>query len=237
MSVLVFSAHAIDYLWRAGGTIARYTKSGEDVHIVALTYGERGESPSLWTKYPNVTEEEIKLVRKKEAEDAAEVLGATIEFLDYGDNPMEITRERYMQLISILRRVKPRIVLTHTDRSATNPDHLDAGHHTLRAIRYAIQPGVEPQEGKIDRPHVFLFEHQQPESDGFQPQVFVDITDVMDIKIEAMGKILTQSALPAHYINRAEYRGLLARDTYGDKSIQYAEAFEMVTPIVGPFLP
>ena len=41
--VLVVSAHAADYVWRAGGTIAKYIKHGAEVHVVVLSFGIRGE--------------------------------------------------------------------------------------------------------------------------------------------------------------------------------------------------
>ena len=39
--VLVVSAHAADYVWRAGGTIAKYIKHGAQVHVVVLSFGVR----------------------------------------------------------------------------------------------------------------------------------------------------------------------------------------------------
>ena len=41
--VLVVSAHAADYVWRSGGTIAKYIKHGAEVHVVVLSFGIRGE--------------------------------------------------------------------------------------------------------------------------------------------------------------------------------------------------
>lgn len=36
--VLVVSAHAADYVWRSGGTIAKYIKHGAEVHVVVLSF-------------------------------------------------------------------------------------------------------------------------------------------------------------------------------------------------------
>jgi 4-oxalomesaconate hydratase len=43
-SILVVSAHAADFVWRAGGAIALYASRGYKVRILCLSYGERGES-------------------------------------------------------------------------------------------------------------------------------------------------------------------------------------------------
>jgi len=47
-TVLVFSAHAADFVWRAGGTIALYASRGHRVRILCLSHGERGESQGAW---------------------------------------------------------------------------------------------------------------------------------------------------------------------------------------------
>jgi 4-oxalomesaconate hydratase len=48
VNLLVVSAHAADFVWRAGGTIAKYVKYGANVALVILSYGVRGESNDLW---------------------------------------------------------------------------------------------------------------------------------------------------------------------------------------------
>jgi LmbE family N-acetylglucosaminyl deacetylase len=65
--MLVISAHAADFVWRAGGAIALYANRGYRVRIACLTYGERGESAKLW-KEPDMTLERVKAARQKEAE-------------------------------------------------------------------------------------------------------------------------------------------------------------------------
>ena len=47
-TALVISAHAADFVWRAGGAIALHQQRGYEVTIVCLSYGERGESAKLW---------------------------------------------------------------------------------------------------------------------------------------------------------------------------------------------
>lgn len=57
--MLVVSAHAADYVWRAGGTIAKYVQNGAEVHLVILSFGGRGESNDLW-KQPDATANPLK---------------------------------------------------------------------------------------------------------------------------------------------------------------------------------
>ena len=80
-NMLVVSAHAADYVWRSGGTIAKYIKYGANVSVVVLSFGVRGESNDLW-KQENATVDSVKAIRKAETESAAKILGIqNIEFL------------------------------------------------------------------------------------------------------------------------------------------------------------
>src|SRR5690606_4908034 len=92
---LVISAHSADFVWRAAGAIALHAKRGYRMTIVCLSYGERGEAAKLW-RQEGMTLDKVKAARRKEAEAAAEVLGAEIEFFDLGDYPMRITDEAFM---------------------------------------------------------------------------------------------------------------------------------------------
>lgn len=47
MKLLVVGAHAADFVWRAGSTIAKVVEQGGEVLNLSLSYGERGESGML----------------------------------------------------------------------------------------------------------------------------------------------------------------------------------------------
>src|SRR6478752_1493073 len=89
-TVLVFSAHAADFVWRAGGAIALQASRGHRVRILCLSFGERGESPGAW-KQPGMTIERAKEIRRAESERAAGLLGAEVRFFDAGDYPLRAT--------------------------------------------------------------------------------------------------------------------------------------------------
>src|SRR5215211_7234280 len=111
--LLVVSAHAADFVWRAGGAIALYASRGCRVHVLCLSYGERGESEKLW-KEQGMTLERVKQARHGEAERAAEVLGAEIRFFDAGDYPLRPSPELVEELVQEFRHLQPTIVLTHS---------------------------------------------------------------------------------------------------------------------------
>ena len=97
-ALLVVSAHAGDFVWRAGGAIAAATMRGERATVVCLSFGERGESASQWLAGKSL--EDIKEIRRAEAEAAASALGADIEFLDLGDYPLRESPEAVARVTS-----------------------------------------------------------------------------------------------------------------------------------------
>ena len=229
--LLVIGAHSADFVWRAGGAIAVTTAAGGTAHVLALSYGERGESGELW-KEPEQTVERVKAVRHEEAERAAAVLGAEFSCLDLGDYPLEIDREGLVAIADRIRQLAPDVVLTHTDRDPFNPDHAAAFFAAERARALAAGAGVPSSFETVEPPELLLFEPHQPELCNFTPTTFVDITSVFERKQAAMAEMKAQAYHHTYYAQRAEQRGNHARRSSGDPAIRYAEAFQRVTPQV-----
>lgn len=229
--LLVIGAHAADFVWRAGGAIAVMTEAGGAARVIALSYGERGESGELW-RDPDQTVENVKRIRHEEAERAAAAVGAEFRCLDLGDYPLEIEGAALARLADEIREFAPDAIVTHTDRDPFNPDHAVAFRAVERARALASGAGVPSAFATISPPDLFLFEPHQPELCNFTPTAFVDITSVIDRKREAMAQMASQEYLQTYYGQRAEQRGNHARRASGDSSIQYAEAFQRVLPQV-----
>ena len=229
--LLVVSAHAADFVWRAAGAIATVTKAGGIAKVVALSYGERGESGELW-KEPGQTEDKVKAIRRAEGEQAAGVLGASFEGMDLGDYPLELDRSAIEQLSSEIRDFAPTIVLTHTKEDPFNPDHGVAYTATEKARQLAAGAGVASAFQTIRPPSLLLFEPHQPELCGFYPNTFLDITPVFEKKQAAMEVMRAQGYLREYYAQRATQRANHARRISGDKEIKFAEAFQQISPVV-----
>ncbi len=231
--VLVISAHAVDFVWRAGGTIGQYSHNGYPVKIIDMTLGQRGESDNLWKQNPNYTEAEVKEIRRQEAQNAANALGAEIQFYDLDDHLLVFDRDTIMRLASDIRDFQPDIVLTHSVYDPLNPDHDNVHKATLAALRSANVIGTFPDRPPTKQVEIFTFEPDQPDLSRFIPDTIIDITDVWDIKLEAMKQVPTQSFMVATYGMRTEHRGTLASRVR--KGIKYAEVFVRITPYVGKF--
>ena len=204
-STLVISAHAADFVWRAGGAIALATSRGDRVKVLCLSYGERGESASAWRA--GKTLDEIKALRRDEATSAAAVLGAEIEFLDAGDYPLRETDELIHRIVEVYRQVSPSVVLTHPVADPYNYDHPAAAQMALRARVLAQAAGYPAAGEPIGAPPVFLFEPHQPEMCGFKPDVLLDITPVFEAKRKAMEAMAAQQHLWEYYTDLARRRG------------------------------
>ena len=229
--MLVIGAHSADFVWRSGGAVAVNTDNGGAAKVIALSYGERGESGELW-KDDGQTVENVKQVRHGEAERAAGALGAEFECLDLGDYPLEIDTDALNLIADKIREFAPDVLITHTDTDPFNPDHPVAYAAVSRARSLAAGAGVASAFGTVTPPALFLFEPHQPELCNFMPTTFVDITAVMDKKIAAMAEMKAQKYLQTYYTQRADHRGNHARRASGNADIRQAEAFQRVIPQV-----
>lgn len=233
-TALVVSAHAADFVWRAGGAIALHQQRGYEVTIVCLSYGERGESAKMW-KQEGCTLDRVKSERRVEAEAAARALCAhDIRFFDLGDYPLELDREAKMKLVDVMRETQPAFILSHSLYDPYNTDHSYATSITMECRMIAQAWGHNPGEKILGAPQLYLFEPHQTEQMGWKPDVFLDISDVWDKKRAAIECMQGQEHLWDFYTNVAENRGNHFRRNSGGQSggraARYAEGFQSVYP-------
>jgi 4-oxalomesaconate hydratase len=231
---LVVTAHAGDFVWRAGGAIALAASRGERVTIACLTFGERGESARAWREGRSL--DEIKSIRRQEAEAAAAALGAEVRFFDAGDYPLLATPQLTDQLVHVYREVQPTVVLTHALEDPYNADHPAAARMALDA-RVLAQAVGYPAEGQaLGAPPVFSFEPHQPEMCGFRPEVLLDITAVWQTKRKAMECLGAQQHLWEYYSDLGRRRGTQLKRNAGPNlglpSTAYGEAYMRFYPQV-----
>lgn len=230
--MLVVSAHAADFVWRCSGTIANYVKAGHQVKIICLSYGARSESDGLWRKNPNLTEDEVRNIRRQEAQNVANYLGAEIDFYAWDDHLLVVDRERMLRLAGDMKDFQPDIILSHSISDPLNADHNLAHQTVMEAMRSANVAGVYPNKKELKQRNLFMFEPNEAEISEFSPDTYIDITDTIEVKKKAMDLMVSQSYLASGYILRAEYRGMQARKALG-KDVKFAEGFIRLMPTVG----
>ena len=156
----------------------------------------------------------------------------TVDFWELRDYTMETTAAHVEKLAHIIREFRPDLILTHSAYDAFNPDHNMV--HQLVAKAYACASGAGFQDGFPVSPRqtpIFGFEPHCTEISSFTPTVYVDITDVIDIKQEAMRIFSTQPGMYASYMRKAEVRGGEAAGRGSRPGCKYAEAFSIYQPI------
>ena len=134
-TALVVSAHAADFVWRAGGAIALHAAKGYAVTIVCLSFGERGESAKLW-KEPGATLQAVKDARRKESEvPIVEVICTLVasELIQDG----EVRRVGENKTIKVDIRVI-QVLLGHT-KLDTTAHYSRVDSSTLKAVRSPLE--------------------------------------------------------------------------------------------------
>lgn len=162
-SILCVTAHADDLELMAGGTVAGWVRSGHSVHVLTL-------SDSVWTAPDGTVMRDAREARAEEAR-AAACLGYTVECL--GLPAMDLTWQD-RTVTEVLRRIEEREVDT-----VIAPWERDIHHDHEIASRIA-----DAATRRV--PRVLMGQINPYLRDFFSPNVFVDITDTWDRKIEAL---------------------------------------------------
>jgi len=175
VDILAISAPPDDVEMTCAGTLIRLKARGRRFAIVDLTRGELGTRGS----------DEI---RRREAEHAAQILGADFrETLDFGDGRVAGTREQELVLIDLIRREKPRLVITPYPEDR-HPDHARAGRLVTDSAFYAGLRKVETKH-PAHRPQQTIYFSTSYVHD---PDFVVDITESMETRRAAINAYASQ---------------------------------------------
>lgn len=173
MELLAIVAHPDDAEIFCGGTLAKHAARGDDVTVAYMTRGEFGGF--------DTTEAELAATREAEARRAADVLGASVTFLEFRDGRITYSLENRLRLVDVLRAHAPDLVLTHYEDDM-HPDHRTTARLVTDAYYMASLPLLETEHPPCDPDNVYYF--GKPTA-AFEPEVVVDVTDVQATKEEA----------------------------------------------------
>jgi len=190
--ILVVGAHPGDAIIFAGGTIFKY-KGTNEIKVIALTYGERGEANEYWESHEESSIGTAKKIKAKEFQAAMNVMGINnYEILDYGDNPLLPNKEKLMYLIDKIREYKPSLVLTHLPQDPyLSPDHEITGQLVTKAYRYSRVVGLKTKFSPYQSSTKCLL-YFGPYESSLKPIIYVDCTETMDIKLNAYCQFKSQ---------------------------------------------
>src|SRR3982751_3316638 len=172
VDVLAIAAHPDDVELICGGTLIRAHMLGHSTGIVDLAAGEMASrgTPEL---------------RAREARKAAEVMGVSVrDNLGLPDGGIVNTPETRAKLAVVIRRLQPKIVMTHS-LHGRHPDHPVVAQLVRDACFVAGLKIVEPTVA-AHRPLKVLHALSYRE-DNQKPTFVVDISDAFEKKLEAIG--------------------------------------------------
>ena len=207
MKILVVGAHLDDIELACGGTLAKAIGAGHEVKTIIM-------SQSGYTNYDG------KVMRKNddaviEGTNALHALGITdIEILDFPTKNIPYDSTTIDAIDTRIAEFDPDVIFCHHPFD-THQAHVGVSKSTISAARR--------------KNTVFMFEPIAPSGRSyvpFKPQMYVDITDVMDKKVESLKLHTTEY----HKFGEEWITGVTCRAGFRGYEIgkPYAEAFEVL---------
>ena len=166
MNILAVGPHPDDIEFGCAPILIKEVRRGNQVRMLVLSRGEAGSAGT-----PEVREEESR--------QAAKLIGATVEFLDFGgDCHLQYTPQNAFRIAAEIRNFKPQIVLAPHPQENQHPDHAVAGKLVRDACRFARYGGLaELKTIPIHKVNNLFFynvtQHLQ------KPDIVIDISDLL----------------------------------------------------------
>ncbi len=219
MKILAVGAHPDDLEITCAGTLAKFVKEGHEVTMCHALNGDKGHF--------HISPSELGPTRIEEARLAAESINAKALYAGYRDCEILYTPETLARFVDIIRSEKPDLIITHSPDDYM-PDHIITGQLVTDASFHATVPyfKTKVEEAHDVLPPIYYMDNFA--GSNFLPTEYVDITDTLELKKEAMRKHESQIIWLMEHDNVdildlietvAKFRGLQC-------GVKYAEGFK-----------
>ncbi|WP_030073801.1 mycothiol conjugate amidase Mca [Streptomyces natalensis] len=169
LRLMAVHAHPDDESSKGAATMAKYVSEGVDVLVATCTGGERGSILNPKLQGDPYIEEHIHEVRRKEMDEAREILGVTQEWLGFVDSglpegdplpplpegcfALQDVEEAAGRLVKLIRAFKPQVITTYDENGGyPHPDHIMTHKITMVAFEAAGDPERYPEAGEPWQP-------------------------------------------------------------------------------------
>ena len=225
LDILVFAAHPDDAELSCSGTIAAHKAGGYSCGIIDLTRGEMGTrgTPAL---------------RLQEANKSSEILGLEIrENLGFADVHFENDLDHQLEVIKMMRKYRPEIVLANAIRDR-HPDHGRAAALLQQAFfKSGLSRLTTSVDGILQEPYRPKQMYHYIQSDYIEPSFIVDISDFWDKKMNSILAFSSQfynpdNKEPETYISSSIFLDFIegrAKEFGHRIGVKYAEGFTKST--------
>ena len=227
-NILVILAHPDDPEFFCGATLARWARAGHHITYLLLTCGDKGFNP---TTHPEMTPDKLCSLLHEEQYASDKCLRASSgHFMEHPDGYLTADLDTRRAVVREIRRFKPDILLTCDPQTLfavygiNHPDHRAAGQVVLDA--------VFPAAGNVAYFPELLAEGFQPHmpkevwcSLTMQPNTTLDVTEMWDVKMQAILQHTTQVQDPEKLIER--FKSRRAEDST-EENPRYEEKFRVV---------
>lgn len=225
MRVLAIGCHPDDLELNCYGTLAKYVKKGHEVYICGVSNGDQG--------HIEIMPEELAVIRKKEAAEAAKIIGAK-EYYNLDAHDLLISRydmELVNKLIDYIRKVNPDVIITQPPDDYMM-DHVETSALVFRCAFMAAIPHYATKPNQLPKtvPNPIPIYYMSPDTKtGFVPTDFVDITEEMQLKIDALNCHKSQIVWLKEHDNLDMVDDMKASSKLygGHCNVRYAEAFKL----------
>lgn len=174
MRILALGPHPDDAEFGIGGLLIKEAEKGSQVKILVCSLGEGGSKGT-----PEG--------RKKESEEAAKIIGADIEFLDFGgDCHIQYLPQNSMVIAKHIRQFKPDILLAPQPQENQHPDHSAVGKIARDAARFARYGGLAELKDLDVHKITALYFYPITQDFGERPDIVIDISDTKDKWLKAI---------------------------------------------------
>jgi len=227
-NILVILAHPDDPEFFCGATLAKWARAGHNITYLLLTCGDKGFNPAT---HPEMTPEKLCAIRHEEQRAAADIIGAReVHIMDFPDGHLVADMVTRRDVVREIRRHKPDILVTCDPQNLFAPYGINHPDH--RAAGQVVLDAVFPASGNIAYFPELLVEGFPPHmprevwcSLTQQSNVTIDVTDTMEIKLQAILKHTTQVQDPEKLIER--FKARRAEDST-EENPRYEEKFRVV---------
>ena len=178
MKILAVGCHPDDLEIGCFGTLAKYVNEGNEVAVCNIANGNLG--------HVIIMPEELAEVRDKEAKAAAAVIGAKHYSVGVGDLHVKGDDQGTIgKLVAIVREFQPEVIITHYEQDYMD-DHVQAYRATFNATFGASLPHYDLTIEDPVAPLTPIIHMDTLSGVGFIPTEYVDISDFIELKLEAL---------------------------------------------------